>query len=123
MAYSGPRNDPGRLFLRRLGILALAIVTLFALSSVWDVYRKERDSRELRKRAELKLAELEMQEAQLRDGLARLHTDRGKEEALRQQYEVGRAGEGLIVIVDSAPQEAPPEPEGFMRWFNKLFRW
>lgn len=112
--------DPLRLFMRRVGILFLAVFSLAALSGVWDVYHKERESRTLRGQAEMRLKDLADRDARLRSEIAALKTERGQEEALREQYEVGRAGENLVIIVE------PPQPlpivatTTFRTWLQKF---
>lgn len=120
MATYGRKHDPIRLLWQRLGIIALLIVLLLALSSVWDVYHKERESRLLREQSEREAAELSKQIADLHQNIAKLQTVRGKEEVLREQYNVGKQGEQLIIIVD---QETPKPIEAsstIMRWVHKF---
>ena len=105
MAMFGRRDTIVRLFFRRLGMIALLIVVLIGFSTVWDVFHKERESRVLKDEAERQVADLRLQREHLTVEIANLETDRGKEEALREQFQMGRAGEQLIVIVE------PPKPE------------
>ena len=106
MHSSWQKHDPLKLFFRRLTIVALLALLIFALSALSNVYGKEKESLELRLQAEREYAELASQETHLSDAIAKLQTARGKEEALREQYEVGRAGEHLVVIVE--PKSAAP---------------
>ncbi len=99
------RNDPVRLFFRRLGLLALLTLVLLISSEVWDVYRKEKESRALRREAEIQLRDLGSEEKHLFSEITSLQTARGKEETLREHYELGKKGERMIIIVD------PPTPE------------
>jgi hypothetical protein len=105
--------------LRRLGLAALAALVIFAASAVWSVYHKEEDSRILREQAERRLAELTVQEQHLDGEIARLKTARGQEAALRQQYEVGKAGERLIVIVEPAAPEPIEASSTWQLWVDK----
>jgi cell division protein FtsB len=120
MAIVGKRSDPVRLFARRLALLALFIVVIAACSALWDVYKKERDSRVLKNQAEAQLYNLTMQEDHLNAEIARLETARGKEEMLRQNYEMAREGENVIMIIE--PPETPPvEPvktSPMVRWMQ-----
>ena len=100
-----PRSDPVRIFGRRLLSLALFIIVVIAISGVWNAYQKERESAALRAQAEAQLQDLSGRRDQLTADIARLKTDRGMEEALRQEYDLAAKGEQLIVIVD------PPKPE------------
>ena len=109
MARLRDRYDPLRLFFKRVGTLALLILVVFGGLGVWKIYMKEKESRALRVEAETEEAHLAAQAAQLEEKTAQLKTERGKEELLRDQYDVGRSGEGLIVIVE------PPAPEPIVR--------
>lgn len=120
MATYGKKHDPIRLLWQRLGIVALLVVLLIALSGVWDVYQKERESRLLREQSEREAADLSAQVSDLHENIAKLQTTRGKEEVLREQYNVGKAGEQLIIIVD--PEETKPieASSTIMRWVHKF---
>jgi cell division protein FtsB len=116
------RNDPVRLFWRRLFMLGLGIFVLFGLWAVIGVYAKDRESGTLRAQAEAQLQDLEKREAALNARISALETERGQEAAIRSAYEVGRDGEGMVVIVDK-PATASPEKEPELNWFQRLFQW
>src|SRR3989344_232442 len=96
----GHKRDPARLFLKRISLAALLFVVAVAVSGVWGVYKKERESSVLRAQAENERADLLDREMRLEEDIAKLQTDRGMEEALREQYALAQRGEGLIIIVD-----------------------
>lgn len=121
MAIVGKRSDPVRLFARRLALLALLIIVVAACSALWDVYKKERESRILKNQAEAQLYNLNMQESHLNGEIARLETARGKEEMLRQNYELAREGENMIMIIEPperAPVAATTTP--LNKWMHRL---
>ena len=81
------------------------------------------EATQLRAEAEGRLADLESQQAKLEGDIEELETNRGMEAALRQQYAVAGAGEGLIVIVESekaSTRQASSTPLG---WIAKMFHW
>ena len=123
MATSKQRRDPARLFLRRLGLLALAGLTFVAASGVWGVYHKERESSALRAQVEREHADLLERETQLKEDIARLSTDRGMEEALRKQYALAGQGEGLVIIVEPQIPEPLEEKPSVIKWFQRAFPW
>ena len=57
---------------------------------------------------------------QLTSNISRLETARGKEEALREKYELGRHGEGLIIIVEPPEPEPIVEEKGIRQWVTKF---
>jgi len=117
------RRDPLRLFGRRLLLATLFVLVILAASGVWGVYRKEHESRILRTQAEAQLADLSERRAQLEADIAKLKTPRGMEETLREQYQLAKSGEGLVIIVDS-PTPAPTQAtSSVMEWFNRALSW
>lgn len=121
MAITGKRSDPVRLFARRLALLALFLIVLGAFSALWDVYKKERDSRLLKERAEAQLYNLTIQETHLNNEISRLETARGKEELLRENYEMAKRGEQMIVIIE--PPEGVPIPVENASTLSKWMHW
>ena len=118
MAAIRDRHDPLRIMGRRLIILALAILVVSALWGVWNVYRKERESAVEGVRAQTQLSELQKQQAQLQRDLDSLKSDRGMEAALRNQYGMGKQGEGMVVIVEP-PTSTPVQATSSMKeWFK-----
>ncbi len=117
------RQAVGRLFLRRLGLIALFAVVVAALFGVWGVYQKERETAASRAQAESEHADLAARETRLSDDIEHLTSDRGVEETLREQYGLAERGEGLIVIVDT-PNSVPTEATSTVRqWLSRLFPW
>lgn len=115
------RQAAARLFLRRLGLLALVALVLLAVPGVWGVFQKERESAERRAEAETERADLERRQKQLSADIEQLESDRGIEEMLREQYGLAERGEGLIVIVER-PISAPTRATSTLReWFWKTF--
>lgn len=113
-----------RLLVRRLLVLLLAIMVISAAVGLWRTYRKARESSQLRHEAEVQLADLNEREAKLRDDLARLESDRGKEEALRERYGLGKSGEHMIVIVDeSGPAPATTTQSTFSKLLHRALPW
>ena len=101
--------------------MLLLIAAILAVgSAVWSVYGKERDSRAFRAQAEEEQRHLSEQKMQLTGNIARLETVRGKEEVLRENYELGRRGEGLIIIVDPPEPEPIVEEKGIRQWVTKF---
>lgn len=116
------RQAATRLFLRRLGLLVLFALVVFAASGVWGVYLKERESAERRTEAETARADLEKREGQLSADIERLKSDRGLEQTLREQYGLAERGEQLIVIVDTAAATTG-ETSSSRGLLRKLFWW
>lgn len=124
MAIIRPRNDPVRLFWRRLTLVGLLVLFAVAISGVWNAYQKERESGALRRQAQAQLNDLTTQENQLHSDIDTLQTARGKEAVLRQQYALAAKGEGVIVIVDpSTSTQAVATSSAFAEWLHNTFPW
>ncbi len=117
------RNDPVRIFGRRLLLLALLGLIIVAIGGAWSGYKKERESGALRLQAEMQLSDLSERQSQLNADIANLETDRGKEEVLREQYALAAHGEGLIVIVDTPPVAPAEETSSVLEWLRKTLSW
>ena len=106
-----------------MGMVALLVVVFGAASSVWGVYQKEAESKKLRAQAEAERADLLERQGRLEGDIAELGTDRGLEEALREQYALAERGEQLIVIVEP-PEAEPIQATSTVReWLSNLFWW
>jgi cell division protein FtsB len=117
------RRNPVRVFARRLGMLGLVILVIVAVGAVWGVYKKERESRILRTQAEAELADLRLREERLKEDIEKLQTDRGLEERLRDQYEVAKKGERLLIIVEPATPAPTRATSSVLQWFRDVFPW
>lgn len=121
MATFDNRYDPIRLLWRRIGLFVLFILVCAAIPGLWNVFTKERESRELRVQAELQAQHLQAQESQLHDDISMLETNKGKEAALRGQYAVGKRGEGLIIIVEpKTPEPIEATTTVIGKWVHKF---
>ena len=123
MAVLRPRNDPVRLFGRRLVLLSLFALIIVAGAGAWGAYQKERESYALRQEAEMQLDDLSKRQTQLDTDIANLETNRGKEQVLREQYALAARGEGLIVIVDTPPVAPTHATSSLVDWFKRTFGW
>lgn len=117
------KRDPARLLMKRLFLVILAGVVVFASTSVWNVYTKERESRALRTQAEMERDEIFSRELELKKDIEWLSTNRGKEEALREQYALAAEGENLIIIFDPRAEKEKQATSTVQLWLEKLFFW
>ncbi len=121
MASYGGRT--GRLFLKRLGLFALCALVIAAAWSVWGIYDKERESSTMRAQAEAARVDLQSRESKLQADLSNVSSDRGIEQALREQYALAGQGEGLITIVDEGPSSTVSQQNRSQSWWQWLFSW
>ena len=91
---------------------------------VLSFFNKMRVTIDNRKLAESKVAELQKEKEKLSSDIARLKTDEGKEESIREKFGLAKAGEGEIVVVDEKPltPPAPAPSRGFWGFLKNLLR-
>jgi len=100
----------------------LGVVVLIFASGVIGFMGKMRTTIENRKVAENKLAQLETEKDRLSSEVAKLKSQDGIEESIREKFGLAKEGEGMIMIVDDKNPTKPPEKpkEGFL---SSLFFW
>jgi cell division protein FtsB len=123
MKGSRGRNDALWLMWRRIIMIVLIFFILFALWAVVDVFQKEQDSRTLRQQAEAQLHDLEKREIALKARIESLETLRGQEAALRDAYNVGKEGEGVVQIVDKEATSTETVSHDSASFLRKIFWW
>lgn len=96
--------------------LVLALVLLWLLYLVFDIFKKEEVARHAANDTKAELAALETREATLSENLAELKTERGREASLRETYGVARPGEEVIIVVP--PEEGDDLQE--LSWWRKI---
>ena len=106
-------------FFQSTPILAfLAILVLIFAWGVFGFMGKMSATSDNKQVAAVKLAELEDKKQRLNGEIARLETEGGVEENIREKFGLAKAGEGLIVVVDDKNKvEVVPEKKG---WFGTL---
>lgn len=106
-------------------LMLLALLALIALmgKATWGVYLKEKQSRMSLDRAAATLSSLEAREQRLTEKIERLKTLEGVEAEIREQFQVAKPGERMVVIVEDkkAPQEEAPKQSLVSKFFD-LFR-
>ncbi len=112
------RRHPARLLGKRLITVVLFIALLLAVKGAWGVYDKKQETDRLRTEAEAKMSELSERSEALSETVAKLKTEEGIEAELRRQFEVGKEGEGVIIVMDGEPIVA--ETPTSTVWWKKL---
>src|SRR3989344_5577560 len=94
-------------------LVFLVILLLIFAWSLLGFMGKMKITKENRKVAESKLMELEKQKENLSSEIAKLNTELGKEESIRERFPVAKEGEGVIVIIeDKNESTAKSKPIG-----------
>ena len=124
MATWRQRGDPVRLLGKRVLLVVLFALVVGGSLGVWRTYQKERESLALDTQARARAADLAEREGKLKKDIDLLQTDRGREEALREQYAFAAAGEGVVIIVDQPGAPVPSaSSSAFVEWLHRTFPW
>jgi cell division protein FtsB len=94
----------------RAAIALLVIPIGFLGYAALGAYGKATDSGMRREAAEEELYRMEERQRALVSDIELLESDRGKEEALRERYQVGREGEHMLVLINDTADEPEPLP-------------
>ena len=88
----------------------LALICLFLLSVVINRLSIERDMAERRAAAEAELSALRAREAELKDKVEYLGSERGMEAEMRRNFDVAQPGEQVVIILDEEESEGDIQP-------------
>ncbi len=107
---------------------ALGVLCIILFIFIWNMFGffgKMLETGKNRKVAENKVEELEHSKLELESSIARLNTDKGIEEKIREDYALGKEGEGLVQIVEEKPikdTENETKTGGFFSFFTGWFK-
>ena len=105
-------------------LFCLFLLLLLVSKATWSLYDKERESRKNLDRVEADLLALSLREEQLKKDIARLRTPEGIESEIREQFQVAKPGESMVVLVEDKrelEEEEDKDPSLVSRFFD-LFR-
>ncbi len=91
------------------GALVVVVLMLVLVSKATiSLYSKERESQKNRSRVETELSSLASRKEKLQSDIARLKTREGIETEIREQFQVAKNGEKMVVLVEEQKQNAEP---------------
>jgi len=106
-------------------ICILVLLTFLLGKGAIGVMMKERESAQKVANLEAQSEELRIREAQLQADIARLQTEDGVIEAIKEKFSVTQEGEYVAIIVDERDREATTTPSGklgqFRDWWANLW--
>lgn len=103
-------------------VLAILIVlVLFFVFGVIGFMKKMVITMENRKIAEARVEGLRKEKEKLSTGIAKLETEGGIEESIRDKFGLAKEGEGLIVVVDDKHEVKVPKEDSGGFLFSLMF--
>lgn len=115
------RKHPLHLISWRLVTVGMVGVLTFLILATWGAYEKERETREKRAVAEQEFTRIDAQKNALEAEIEHLNTQQGLEAELRSQFDLGKDGEGLIVVVDKEENKPVEKKEGKPSLLDRFF--
>ena len=105
-----------------LFIAILFVVLVVFAVSVIGFAKRSLESNENLKVSEKKIQELKARKDGLEKDITELNTDFGKEKVFRENYGLGKPGEGVVVVIDNPIlTEEKHEKSWFIQFWHGLF--
>ena len=105
-------------------VLLFCILILFGYKII-DLIQKERETAYKKNLVLDKIDSLQERESSLSLDISKLETEEGKEEVIREKYQVAKEGEKMVIIVDEENKDSSVTEEktshGFWNWVKKIF--
>ncbi len=86
----------------KVTLFVLFVLVVLFCRGVWNVYQKEKFSRDGLAVAEKKYADLSVRKDFLESQIQKMKTEEGLEEEIRNKFSVTKKGEVSVLIVDSS---------------------
>ncbi len=106
-------------------LIILILIFLFISKAAYNVYGKERESRDRAAQLQMELQELQKRETEIARAIEELNTKEGLEREIRDNFRVAKPGEHLVVLVDppKVEDDAPADglASGLWRKLKGLF--
>lgn len=105
-------------------LFLLGILVLFFAWGVVGFFGKMAVTKQNKKIAENKIIQLEKEKEKLSSDIAKLKTESGVEESVREKFGLAKEGENLIIVVEdkNLPSAENPPSKGFFFWLKNLFK-
>ncbi len=101
-------------------LIGLFIIAILLAKGAVGVINKERESALRSKELEEKASALILREQELREGIARLETEEGIQEEIKERFSVTQEGEFVAVIVDERRATSSDDDSG-KAWYKRLW--
>lgn len=107
-------------------LIFIFCVFMLFLYNIIGLIEKERETSHKKELILEEIEELRQREISLNKDILRLQTEDGKEEIIREKYQVAREGEKMVIIVDEKDDVSLTEKEdidhSFWGWIKRIFK-
>lgn len=113
-----------RILQSRPVLVFLGLLVIFFAWGVFNLMGKMRVTIENKRLVENKVIELEKERIKLSTNIAKLKTESGIEENIRQKFGLAKEGEVMIIVMDdkNKPIAEEVQKSGFFAFFTNLFK-
>jgi cell division protein FtsB len=101
-------------------LLLLFLLVLISIKGTWEVMNKKRSSEQYVKSLEAQSQELTERQKNLEEDISYLNTEEGIDEEIKQRFNVSKAGEKVVVIVDPKPISTTTDKNSKI-WYLKIW--
>jgi len=115
------KNQNNYKFTRSLLFLfILLIMAVLLIRSALGVMNKERESAKYVRDLELEVSNLSKREGELKEGIAKLNTEEGVNEEIREKFSVTQEGEHVAIFVDGSSATSS-EDRTNLPWYKRFW--
>lgn len=112
------KRDLNKKIFSPVSLAVLSIIAIILLISTFKIYVKSRNVIQKNERMAQEIADLEKRKAELEAEAAKIGTESGLEEEIREKFSVKKPGEEVLTIMDKKPEDdkiSEGEGRGFFR--------
>lgn len=108
-------------------VVFFCVLVLFIYNTV-GLIKKERQTANRKELVQDQIESLNKRKSSLEGDISNLETEEGKEEIIREKYQVAKEGEKMVIIVDnennvdSLKEEEIVDRHGFWNWVKRIFK-
>ncbi len=101
-------------------LILLAIILLLSLRGTWSIMNKKLESEQYVQNLERESQQLEERQKSLEEDINYLSTEEGIDEEIKERFNVSKAGERVVIIVDPKPVATSTTENGQV-WYKRMW--
>lgn len=98
------KRDFNKKFFSPISLAVISIIAIILLISTFKIYIKSRNVSQKNEKMAQEIADLEKRKAELEAETAKIGTESGLEEEIREKFSVKKPGEEVLTIMDKKPE-------------------
>lgn len=108
----------------KIGLVISFLISIFLLLGLTGFLQKLNVSNKNKKQEQSKLDFYQSERDKIEDRLVEVDSEEGKDRNVRENYNLAKEGEGLVVIVeetDDSTESSSDKKKGFLDFFRNIF--